>query len=170
MLPTVLEQRLRVIIEPSLRALGYGLVSLRMMESKSRGSLQLLAERQDETPMSIRDCEQISHTVSALLDVEDPISGPYQLEVSSPGLDRPLMDAEDFRRFLGRRARIELKLPVEGRKRFAGIIEEVKDHEVALLCDGVAHRFTWDAMHSARLQPEEIKPGKPRRQKKKYKH
>jgi ribosome maturation factor RimP len=106
-------------IEPSLEAMGYCLVRV-VISSGRRPTLQVMAERRDDQPMTVEDCAQISHSVSALLDVADPIAGAYMLEISSPGIDRPLVRTEDYDRFSGFEARIELSRPIEGRKRFRG--------------------------------------------------
>jgi ribosome maturation factor RimP len=108
------------IIEPSLEAMGYRLVRLMQTGGLKRPTLQVMAERHDEAPMTVDDCTDISRSVSALLDVADPIAGAYTLEVSSPGIDRPLVRPEDFDRFAGFDARIELDAPLDGRKRFKG--------------------------------------------------
>jgi ribosome maturation factor RimP len=107
------------IIEPSLEAMGYRLVRVAFLGS-GRSTLQVMAERLDDAPMTVDDCTEISRSVSALLDVADPIAEAYMLEVSSPGIDRPLVRPEDYDRFAGFEARIELSAPVEGRKRFRG--------------------------------------------------
>ncbi|HEX5320939.1 MAG TPA: ribosome maturation factor RimP [Stellaceae bacterium] len=107
------------IIEPSLEAMGYRLV--RVSASAQRGAtLQVMVERVDEAGMTVDDCATISRSVSALLDVADPIAGAYTLEVSSPGIDRPLVRPEDYDRYAGFEARVELNQPVGGRKRFRG--------------------------------------------------
>lgn len=105
------------IVEPSLTAMGYRLVRVMMI---GRTTLQIMAEHENDAPMTVEDCAEISRTVSALLDVADPIAGAYMLEISSPGIDRPLVRAEDYDRFSGFEARIELARPIEGRKRFRG--------------------------------------------------
>jgi ribosome maturation factor RimP len=87
-----------------------------------RRTLQVMAERRDGRPMTVDDCAEISRNVSAILDVEDPISGAYTLEVSSPGIDRPLLRPRDYERFSGHQAKIELLEPVDGRRRFRGRI------------------------------------------------
>jgi ribosome maturation factor RimP len=87
-----------------------------------RATLQIMAERIDDAAMTVDDCTDISRTVSALLDVADPIAGAYMLEVSSPGIDRPLTRPEDYDRFAGFEAKIELGQPLDGRKRFRGRI------------------------------------------------
>ena len=111
--------RIAQAVEPSLEAMGYRLVRV-VVTSGRRPTLQVMAERRDDQPMTVEDCAQISHSVSALLDVADPIAGAYMLEISSPGIDRPLVRAEDYDRFSGFEARIELARPIEGRKRFRG--------------------------------------------------
>ncbi|HTW53796.1 MAG TPA: ribosome maturation factor RimP [Stellaceae bacterium] len=107
------------IIEPSLEAMGYRLVRITFLGAR-RATLQIMAERLDGAPMTVDDCTEISRSVSALLDVADPIAGAYMLEVSSPGLDRPLTRPEDYDRFTGFEAKIELAQPLDGRKRFRG--------------------------------------------------
>ena len=111
--------RIAQAIEPSLEAMGYCLVRV-VITSGRRPTLQVMAERRDDQPMTVEDCAQISHSVSAILDVADPIAGAYMLEISSPGIDRPLVRAEDYDRFRGFEARIDLARPIEGRKRFRG--------------------------------------------------
>ena len=108
------------IIEPSLDAMGYRLVRLMQTGGLRRPTLQVMAERRDDAPMTVEDCAEISRAVSALLDVADPIAGAYMLEVSSPGIDRPLVRPEDYDRFAGFEARIDLASPLDGRKRFRG--------------------------------------------------
>ena len=105
------------IIEPSLSAMGYRVVRVAMI---GRATLQVMAEHDDDAPMTSDDCADISRTISALLDVADPIAGAYTLEVSSPGIDRPLVRPEDYDRFAGFEAKLELARPIDGRKRFRG--------------------------------------------------
>ena len=109
------------IIEPSLEAMGYRLVRVMFLGAR-RATLQIMAERIDDAPMTVDDCTEISRSVSALLDVADPIADAYMLEVSSPGIDRPLTRPEDYDRFAGFEAKIELGRPLDGRKRFRGRI------------------------------------------------
>jgi ribosome maturation factor RimP len=107
------------LIEPALAGMAYRLV--RASVSKGRGAtLQVMAERLDGVAMTVEDCALISHTISPLLDLADPIAGAYTLEVSSPGIDRPLVRPEDYDRFAGQEAQIELAQPQDGRKRFRG--------------------------------------------------
>jgi ribosome maturation factor RimP len=111
--------RIAQTIEPSLEAMGYRLVRV-VITSGRRATLQVMAERCDDQPMTVEDCAQISRSVSALLDVADPLAGAYTLEISSPGIDRPLVRTEDYDRFQGFEAKIELALPIDGRRRFRG--------------------------------------------------
>jgi len=116
------------IIEPSLEAMGYRLVRVAFLGAR-RATLQVMAERIDDAPMTVDDCTEISRSVSALLDVADPIAGAYMLEVSSPGIDRPLTRPEDYERFAGFEAKVELGRPLDGRKRFRGrILGRADDH------------------------------------------
>jgi ribosome maturation factor RimP len=112
-------RQIAAIIEPSLDAMGYRLVRVALLGAR-RATLQIMAERRDEAAMSVADCAEISRSISALLDVADPIAGAYMLEVSSPGIDRPLVRPEDYDRFAGFEAKIELAQPLSGRKRFRG--------------------------------------------------
>ena len=109
------------LIEPSLAAMGYRLVRV-VVTSGRRPRLQVMAERLDEAPMTVDDCAHVSRSISAVIDVADPIAGAYDLEVSSPGIDRPLVRLEDFDRFAGFEAKIELAEPRDGRKRFRGTL------------------------------------------------
>jgi ribosome maturation factor RimP len=113
------KSHIAALIEPSLSAMGYRLVRVALTGGR-RATLQVMAERLDEVAMSVEDCAEISRSLSALLDIADPIAGSYMLEVSSPGIDRPLVRAEDYDRFAGFEARIELAEPLAGRRRFRG--------------------------------------------------
>ncbi|MBV8165504.1 MAG: ribosome maturation factor RimP [Alphaproteobacteria bacterium] len=111
--------RVTALIAPTLESLGYDLVRVQFIPG-GRASLQIMAERCDGQAMQIEHCTEISRAVSALLDVEDPVPGRYELEVSSPGIDRPLTRASDFERFAGFEVKLETGRPVLGRKRFRG--------------------------------------------------
>jgi ribosome maturation factor RimP len=121
------------LVEPVLEGLGYRLIRVRMIGASGR-TLQIMAERPDGT-MTIDDCETASRAISPLLDVEDLVSGSYDLEISSPGIDRPLVRPEDFERWLGHEAKIELAVPQDGRRRFRGILEGFADGMVKLSID-----------------------------------
>jgi ribosome maturation factor RimP len=123
---------LRVVklVEPVLDSMGFRLVRVKL----SGSSLQIMAERPDGR-FSIEDCAQASRAISPVLDLEDPIPNHYLLEMSSPGIDRPLVRAEDFERWAGHEAKIEMAAPQAGRKRFRGILEGYADGEVRLFID-----------------------------------
>lgn len=121
-LPVADEQmhRVRGLIEPSVEAMGFRLVQVSLIGNSNRPTLQIMAEPADGSEMDVDDCAKISRAVSALLDVEDPIAGAYMLEVSSPGIDRPLVILEDFARFAGYDARLETRRMLAGQRRFSG--------------------------------------------------
>ncbi|HEV8028447.1 MAG TPA: ribosome maturation factor RimP [Stellaceae bacterium] len=128
--------KIEAMIAPSLEAMGYRVVRVAVTGGR-RATLQIMAERTDDQAMRVEDCTEISRTVSALLDVADPIAGAYLLEVSSPGIDRPLVRREDFARFAGFEAKVELSAPVDGRKRFRGRLLGVEGDDVRLLVDAL---------------------------------
>jgi ribosome maturation factor RimP len=112
--------------------MGYRLVRVAVTGGRRAQVLQVMAERTDERPMGVDDCTEVTHTVSALLDVADPIDHAYLLEVSSPGIDRPLVRREDYERFRGHEAKLELAAPIEGRRRFRGKLLGVEADRVRL--------------------------------------
>ncbi len=134
---TGLASEIARIAEPVLEGLGYRLVRVQISGQaggKEGQILQIMAERPDGT-MTITDCETISRDVSAVLDSLDPVHSAYRLEVSSPGIDRPLVRPSDFEDWAGHEARIELKELVSGRKRWRGELEGIEDGEVRVVCD-----------------------------------
>jgi ribosome maturation factor RimP len=142
--------RIAQVIEPSLEGMGYRLVRV-VITSGRRATLQIMAERLDDRPMTVDDCAEISRSVSALLDVVDPIAGSYMLEISSPGIDRPLVRAEDYDRFSGFEARIELSQPLDGRKRFRGRLLGMITGTVRLVTGTEEVRIPLDAILRAKL-------------------
>jgi ribosome maturation factor RimP len=142
--------RITQAIEPPLGAMGYRLVRV-VITSGRRATLQVMAERLDDQPMTVDDCAQISHSVSALLDVADPIDGAYMLEISSPGIDRPLVRAEDYARFCGFEAKIELSRPLNGRKRFRGRLLGTSGSNVRLATEIGETELPLDAVARAKL-------------------
>jgi ribosome maturation factor RimP len=127
---TGLEQRIAAIVEPVANGLGYSLVRVKITQENGC-TLQIMAEDANGR-FAITDCERLSKDVSPVLDVEDPIDREYHLEVSSPGIDRPLVRARDFRTYLGHEAKVELSDALDGRKRFRGLIEAVTDSTVTI--------------------------------------
>lgn len=138
------------IVTPTLEAMGYELVRVQISGGQ-QPTLQLMAERADGVQMSVEDCADISRAVSALLDVEDPIQGAYHLEVSSPGIDRPLTRPRDFERFAGFEARVETRLAVDGRRRFRGQLAGVEEGQVRMLVEGGEVRIPLDGIVRAKL-------------------
>ncbi len=122
--------RVAAIVEPVIEDLGFNLVRVKV--SAANGcTVQIMAERPDGT-MAVSDCETVSRAVSPVLDLEDPISTAYYLEVSSPGIDRPLVRASDFERWTGHDAKVELAVPQAGRKRFRGFLRGVENGELVI--------------------------------------
>ncbi|WP_374370733.1 ribosome maturation factor RimP [Dongia sp.] len=130
-----LTEQIEQMIGPSIEALGYEVVRVSLAGSV-RKVLQIMAEPKDGRVMSVEDCARVSRAISAILDVEDPISGAYSLEVSSPGIDRPLTRPKDYDRYAGHEAKIETHEPIDGRKRFKGTLKGVTDETVKLVAEG----------------------------------
>ena len=143
-------QQIERLINPVIDQLGYELVRVQMQGAK-RLTLQIMAERRDRQPMKVEDCARLSREISAALDVADPISEEYVLEVSSPGIDRPLMKPADYLRFAGHEAKVELDVAVEGRKRFEANIAGVEDDVLKLELDGAVIAVPFAAIRRARL-------------------
>lgn len=122
------------LIAPSIEAMGYDIVRVLLAGGDSL-KLQIMAERRSDGTMNVDDCAEISRAVAAILDVEDPIDSAYTLEVSSPGLDRPLTRLADFDRFAGFEAKVELTRPRDGRRRFRGRLLGTRDAEIVLACE-----------------------------------
>ncbi|WP_323993385.1 ribosome maturation factor RimP [Nguyenibacter sp. L1] len=118
---TGLDAKVAALVAPVLADMGFELVRVAILGRESP-TVQIMADRADGTLIAIEDCEQISHAVGAVLDVEDPLPGAWTLEVSSAGIDRPLTRAKDWNRFAGHLAKAEVNLPIDGRRRFAGIV------------------------------------------------
>ncbi len=133
-----IDQRLAGIVTPTVEGMGFRLVRLRLMGGK-RITLQIMAERAPDTEgagtMEVEDCAKLSRALSAALDVEDPIEGEYRLEVSSPGIDRPLTRLEDFARWKGYQARLDTTEMIDGRKRFKGVLAGVEGTEILIEID-----------------------------------
>jgi ribosome maturation factor RimP len=142
--------QLEPIIAPAVEAAGYKLVRLRLMGGE-RKTLQVMAERADGT-MNVEDCARLSRALSAFLEREDPIEGEYVLEVSSPGIDRPLTRLIDFARWAGHEAKIELKVPdAAGRKRFKGQVLGLDGNDIVLEVEGARLSFPHANVAEAKL-------------------
>jgi ribosome maturation factor RimP len=146
-----LEARIADAIAPTIEHMGYELVRVQV-SGKERPVVQVMADRADEAPFRVEDCEAISHAVGAVLDVEDPIKGEWTLEVSSAGIDRPLTRTKDWNRFAGHLASLELMVPQDGRKRFKGIVLGADAEVVRLrLEDGTDASFPRGNLRRAKL-------------------
>lgn len=147
--PPALLQLARETVEP----MGYELLGLEyQMRPQSGALLRMYIDHADG--IQLDDCETVSRQFGAVLDVEDPIKGEYELEVSSPGLDRPLFEKRHFERFVGHEAKIRLHRAIDGRRRFKGVIRAVDGDELALEVDGVEIRLPFAEIDNARLVPE----------------
>ena len=139
------EETIRALLAPVLDAKGYSLVRVRIA-SEGQSILQVMVERSGGEAIELEDCADVSRAVSALLDAKEPMEGPYQLEISSPGIDRPLMNAEDFQQYMGYDASITLKVTRERRTKLEGLIVGVADKAVKIQAEGkkkiVAVRFS----------------------------
>lgn len=144
-----IDQRMAAIVQPALEGMGFELVRLRLMSGKKM-TLQIMAERPDGT-MEVEDCAEVSRTLSAILDVEDPIESEYTLEVSSPGIDRPLTRLTDFDRWEGYEAKLETTDLIDGRRRFKGILCGTEETEVLLEIDEGTIGLEFDWLSDAKL-------------------
>ena len=144
---TAQDRLLIELIDPVAESLGLAIVRVRLMGGTLRRRLQVMAERPTDHDISVEECARLSRAMSEVLDVADPISGEYLLEVSSPGIDRPLTRLIDFELFDGFEARLESDRMIEGRKRFKGVLAGVEDDNVAIDLDGEAETalvpFAW---------------------------
>ncbi|MDW3205401.1 MAG: ribosome maturation factor RimP [Alphaproteobacteria bacterium] len=145
-----IEKRIADMIGPALEDMGFGVVRIRLM-GKERVTLQIMADRLDEKPITVDDCADISRAVSAILDVEDPIERAYSLEVSSPGIDRPLTRPRDFERFAGFEVKIELEQLMDGRRRFRGILGGIDGNAVSIETDTAEFQIPFEAIRDAKL-------------------
>tara|TARA_B100000315_G_scaffold117765_1_gene107993 strand:+ start:4293 stop:4790 length:498 start_codon:yes stop_codon:yes gene_type:complete len=144
------EDRVQEVISPALESMGYELVRVQLSGDK-RKTLQIMAERADGTDMTVDDCAAISKEISALLDVDDPIREAYSLEVSSPGIDRPLVRLKDFETYAGFEARVDMNFLVEGRKKFKGKLLGIEDDKVSIRVKEETYALPFDDIRRAKL-------------------
>ncbi len=144
-----ISEQIEQLIEKPIESLGYMLLGVEY--TKHGGDTVLRLYIDSEQGISIEDCERVSHQVSGILEVEDPISSAYSLEVSSPGFDRPLFKQRDFERFTGSEAKISMKLPVQGRRNFRGILQGVSEGIVIIEVDGELYDLPLAKVAKARL-------------------
>jgi ribosome maturation factor RimP len=159
---TAEDRRLLELLDPVAEAAGYEIVRLRLMGGSETRRLQIMAERPDGE-MDIDDCAKLSRAISEVMDAADPISGEYTLEVSSPGVDRPLTRKKDFETYEGYEAKIELDRMAEGRKRFRGVLAGLDGDNVAIDLEGEEETtlipFAWVAEAKLVLTDELMKRG-----------
>ena len=154
----MVETKISQIIEAAIEELGFSLVRVLYNSGQAgRNQLQIMAEPTEDRNMTVEDCQTISRHVAVLLDVEDPISSPYVLEVSSPGIDRPLTRLSDYERFQGELAKITLRLMQNGRRRFCGRLGGVSDDGLVILDTSFGKfEFVFDNIEAGRIDPSEI--------------
>jgi ribosome maturation factor RimP len=149
----VLQERLTILLEPALEALGYELILLELQSGRGSSLLRLYID--SPGGVTLKDCTRVSREVSSVMDVEDPIQGAYQLEVSSPGLDRPLVKIAHFERFMGEQAKVQLLAPSSsGRRRFVGAICAVNERAVVLDTADGRVELEFSEIERARLVPD----------------
>jgi ribosome maturation factor RimP len=145
-----LPDRIERMVAPTVEAMGFRIVRVQLSGKESM-HLQVMVERADGQPIQVDDCAAVSRAISAVLDVEDPIAGAYTLEVSSPGIDRPLVRLGDFERFVGREARVETARPIDGRRRFRGRLLGVAGDSVRMTVEGAEVALPYRDIQRAKL-------------------
>jgi ribosome maturation factor RimP len=154
-----LAERIERLIQPTVEAMGFEVVRVLLM-GRGHARLQVMAERPDGRPITIDECALISRAISTVLDVEDPIEGAYTLEVSSPGIERPLVKERDYDRFRGREASIELARPMDGRRRFRGRLVGREGGRVSIEVDGIAREVPLGDIARAHLVTRDLRATK----------
>ncbi len=140
------------LLEPTVERLGYELADLEVRLGGKGGVVRVFIDKPDG--IGLDDCEKVSLAVSAILDVEDPVPGNYDLEVSSPGLDRKLTKVEHFQRFTGEIVKVSLRFPKDGRRRFRGTLVSADDENIVVEVDGESHSLALSMIDTARLVPD----------------
>jgi len=143
---------LQELIEPSVVALGYQLWGVEMISQGRHSMLRIYIDA--EAGIGVEDCASVSRQVSGILDVEDPISGEYTLEVSSPGMDRPLFTLEQYQAFVGHVVQLKLRMPFDGRRRFKGVLSGIEDEDIVLVVDQEEYLLPIDHIEKANIVPQ----------------
>lgn len=149
---TDLREQLIGLLEPELATLGYELVELEFKGRSGTGLLRVYIDGADG--VGLEDCAKVSHRIGAVLDVEDPIPGQYELEVSSPGFNRPLRTLAHYRHAVGEPVKIQLVRPLDGRRRFKGPLRAVDQHALRVEVDGVEREIPFELVERASLAPD----------------
>ncbi len=144
-------QKIADLISPTMDGMGYRLVQVRLMGGQHHRTLQIMAERKSDGLMEVGDCADVSRALSPLLDVEEPIKDKYSLEVSSPGIDRPLVNMEDYVNAIGHEAKVETLFMVDGRKKFRGVIQSADGDSVVMHVEEKDYHIGFDAIDSGKL-------------------
>lgn len=148
------------LLTEAVTPLGYELLGVELNLSRGSGLVRVYIDH-PERAITVDDCEAASHEISAALDLHDPISGRYRLEVSSPGLDRPLFKPAHYQRFIGERIKLSTMLPIGGRRRFTGVLLQADANGIELQTDANSERLSYPMIEKARLVPDFAKPAKP---------
>ncbi|MCP4698924.1 MAG: ribosome maturation factor RimP [Gammaproteobacteria bacterium] len=150
------DKRLQQLLGPTVAAAGYELIGVERLPQGHGALLRVYID--SSAGISIDDCEQVSHQISGLLDVEDPIRGQYTLEVSSPGLDRPLFTPAHFEQFIGSIAAVRLRKPLGTRRRFTGVLRGLRENNVLIQENGTEYCLPYEQIDKARLVPGKNNP------------
>jgi len=145
------EQRLTELLAPTVEATGFELLGIEFMSAGRHSTLRLYIDHPDG--ITVDNCAQVSREVSAILDVEDPIQNEYNLEVSSPGLDRPLFTPAHFAKVVGQKIEVKIAIPQEGRRRFKGQLQAIEDDMLVIEVDGKQYRLLMDNVDKANVVP-----------------
>ncbi len=148
---TIQEQKIAQIVDPVVSQQGHRLVAVKVTSSGEETILQILVEDPQTRNLGVDQCVKISREISTILDVEDPISNAYRLEVSSPGIDRPLVRFEDFVDYNGMEVKIEIAPPIDGQKRFRGYISNAADDKITLTFEDGEYTFDYETIQKAKL-------------------
>ncbi|NVK21477.1 MAG: ribosome maturation factor RimP [Kangiellaceae bacterium] len=142
-------EELEQMIRPAVEATGFELWGIEYLAQGKHSVLRIFIDH--ENGINVDDCAEVSHQVSGVLDLEDPIKGLYNLEVSSPGMDRPLFNEQQFARYVGEEVELRVAIPINGRRKFKGVIEQVNNGVMTLLVDGESHEIICQQVDKANL-------------------
>ncbi|MDT8439451.1 MAG: ribosome maturation factor RimP [Wenzhouxiangellaceae bacterium] len=147
------QHELKRIVQPVVEQLGLEFVGVEYLSNPKNRCVRVYIDREPDG-ITVDDCAAVSHEISARLDIEDPVSGQYNLEVSSPGVERPLFEPAHFRRFVGERARLDLVTPIEDRRRISGVISDADDERVVMAVDDRDIEVPYGSIRRAHLKPD----------------
>ena len=147
-----LEERLTDMLAPSVEDLGYELVGVEYVRAGKHSTLRVYIDQ--EEGILVDDCAAVSRQVSAIMDVEDPITNEYTLEVSSPGLERPLFNAAQYAAFVGEEVKMQLRMPIQNRRRWKGVISSIDGEIISVAVEGKEERFALSNIQKANIVPK----------------